>query len=192
MDVFYINLATEVFPNAKVVIDHFHVIAWGLKLMNELRRMWQTVEGKKFQIKPEIMKPIHKLSNAEFEKLKPCFEAFPEVKVAWKIIHQLRKIYWQQNWKQAESQLRKVVWLCEQSNIEQMKDLARTLKRKKYKILNYYISKTSNARTEALHARFETQKRLHCGIKNVERFAKRLMFCLLPFTELADIFTRSV
>ena len=172
--------------------DHYHVIAWGLRLMDELRTMIQSIERKKFQVKPLLMKSSHKLTDAEFERLQPCFEAFPDVKIAWQIIHQLRKVYWQKDWKKAHSQIRKVIWLCEQSQIEQMVNLGKTLKRRKTEILNYYISKASNAKTEALHARFETMKRLHCGIRNVERFAKRLMFCLLPFSILTELFTQSV
>jgi len=192
MDDFYINVAKECFPKAKIVMDHYHVIAWGLHLMQDVRTTLQTIHRKKFEVKHVLQKPANQLTAKEFEKLQPCFEAFPEVKVAWKIIHQLRKVYWQENWKKAESQLRKTIWWCEQSCIPEMKDLAKTLKRRKEHILNYYISKTTNAMTEALHSRFETMKRLHCGIRNVERFAKRLMFCLLPFSILTEIFTQRV
>ncbi len=192
MDMFYINLAKEVFPKTRIVMDHYHVIAWGLKLMNELRTSLQSVHKKKFLVSPILMKPIHKLTDDEFKKLQPCFETYPDVKRAWKIIHELRKVYWQKDHRKAHSQLRKVIWLCEQSVIREMEDLAKTLKRRKAEILNYYISGASNAKTEALHARFETMKRLHCGIRNVERFAKRLMFCLLPFSVLTELFTQSV
>lgn len=192
MDNFYINVGKQCFPNAKIVIDHYHVIAWGLKLMTSVRTTLQVIHKKKFDVKKLMMKPAYQLTEKEFQKLQPCFEAFPEVKVAWKIIHQLRKIYLQKNWKKGESQLRKVIWLCKQSHISEMEDLAKTLKRRKIYILNYYISKTTNAMTEALHSRFETMKRLHCGIRNVERFAKRLMFCLLPFSILTDILAQSV
>jgi transposase len=192
MDEFYINAAREVFPRARIVLDHYHIIAWGIHQMNTLRTILESVSGKKFQVKPILMKPIWHLTEEEFKKLEPCFTAFPEVKVAWKIVHELRKIYYQKDWRKAHSQLRRTVWLCEQSGIPEMKDLAKTLKRRKMEILNYYISRASNAKTEALHARFETMKRLHCGIRNVERFAKRLMFCLLPFSVLSHLFTQSV
>ena len=192
MDNFYINIAKECFPNAKIVIDHYHVITWGLRLMQSVRTTLQIIHRKNFDVKKLLQKPANQLTDDEFKKLQPCFEAFPEVKVAWKIIHQLRKIYWQKNWKKAESQLRKVVWLCEQSCIDEMKDLAKTLKRRKEHILNYYISKTTNAKTEALHSRFEMLKRQHYGIRNIERFSKRLMFCLLPFSILTDIFAQTV
>ena len=192
MDYFYINIAKECFPNAKIVTDHYHVIAWGLKLMDSLRTTLQVVHRKKFDVRKLLRKVSYQLTEKEFEKLQPCFEAFPEVKIVWKIIHQLRKVYWRKDWKKAESQLRKVIWLCKQSHISEMEDLAKTLRRRKEHILNYYISKTTNAMTEALHSRFETMKRLHCGIHNVERFAKRLMFCLLPFSILTEILTRTV
>lgn len=189
MDVFYINLAREVFPEVKIVIDHYHVIAWGLMLMNQLKTMLQNIERKKFNVRHLLMKPAHKLTGKELESLRPCFKAFPEVKTAWKIIHQLRSIYYQKNWKEGYSQLRKVIWYCEQSGIDHMEDLAKTLKRRKYEILNYYISRTTNAKTEALHSRFETIKRMHCGIKNVDRFAKRLMFCSLPLSFILNNFS---
>lgn len=192
MDVFYINTIKTCFPNARITIDKYHLIAWGLKLMQTRRRLLQTVHNKKFEINKLLMKPIHKLTTEEYNKLQPCFTEFREVKVAWKIIHELRRIYWQSNWKKAESQLRKVLWLCDQSYIPEMEDLAKTLRSKKEYILNYYISKITNAKTEALHGRFEAMKRQHCGISNVERFAKRLMFSLLPFAFLADIFAQSV
>lgn len=192
MDPFYMNVGREVFPNAHIVIDHYHVIAWALRLMDEVRRNLQTLHKKKFQVKHILMKPIHKLTNKEFEKLQPCFQAFPEVKKAWIIIDQLRKVYWQSNWKESCSELRKTIWYCEQSEITEMATLAKTLRRWKQEILNYYLSKTTNAYTEGTHTRFELIKRDHCGIRNIERFAKRLMFSLMPFSVITQIFAQSV
>ncbi len=63
-----------------------------------------------------------------------------------------------------------------------MKDLANTLTRWFDEILNYYLSKTTNAYTEGIHNHFERIKRNHFGIRNVERFCKRLLFCVLPMT----------
>ena len=190
MDSFYINVAREVFPNACVVIDHYHVIAWGLHLLEELRRNLQVIHRKKFEVRHLLMKPAHKLIEEEYKKLQPCFEAFPEVKRAWKIIQQLRRVYWRATWKQACSELRKTIWYCHQSMIPEMENLAKTLKRRKQEILNYTISKTTNAFTEGSHTRFELIKRHHCGIRNIERFAKRLMFCFMPFTIIAQIFAQ--
>ena len=193
MDPFYINIGKECFPKAHIVIDHYHVIQWGLQKLDRVRCILQTVHKKNMMnIKHILLKSNFQLKEEEFLKLKGWFEKFPELKTAWKIIHQFRKIYWQKNWKQAYSQLRKVIWLCNQSKISDMEDLAKTLMRWKFEILNYYISKTTNAKTEALHNRFETIKRLHCGVRNIKRFSKRLMFCTLPFSIISYIFAQTV
>ncbi len=192
MDPFYINVAKKVYPNANIVIDHYHVIALALRQLSALRTNLQVLHRKKFQVKHLLMKASHKLTDEEFNKLQPCFEAFPEVKRAWKIIHQLRRVYWQNNWKKGCSQLRKTIWLCEQSEIFEMRSLAKTLRKHKKNILHYYISKTTNAYTEGTHTKFELIKRDHCGIKNIERFSKRLMFCFMPFTVITQIFAQSV
>ena len=192
MDPFYINVAKKCFPYAKIIIDHYHVIAWGLTLLDQLRRNLQVVHKKTFAVKHALRKTSPQLNDKERSELQKCFKAFPEVKRAWYIIQELRGVYWQKNWRKAYSKLRKVIWFCEQAGIPEMEDLAKTLKRWKMEILNYYISRTTNACTEALHGRFENIKRQHFGIRNVERFAKRLMFCMLPFSIIAQIFTRTV
>jgi len=192
MDPFYINLAKEVFPNARIVIDHYHVIAWSLKLMNETRTSLQIVHKKKFDIKQLLVKSVYRLDEDELSKLQPCFEAFPEVERSWEIVNQLRKVYRQTNWRKANSELRKTICYCEQSLVPEMKSLAKTLRKHKEGILNYYISKTTNAYTEGVHRRYELIKRGHCGIRNVERFSKRLMFCMLPFSVIAQILAQSV
>ena len=190
MDPFYVNLLRDVFPKANPVIDHYHVIACGNKHLDDMRRMLQTMSGKKFKVKQLLYKASHKLTEKEIAKLNDCFAAFPDLKRAWKIIHQLRKIYWQDNWKKADSQLRKVIWYCEQSCIDEMSVLGKTLKRWRYSILNWYISNTTNAYTEGIHRSFELIKRQHCGVQNLERFAKRLMFGMMPFTIITEMFAQ--
>jgi len=188
LDAYYISLVKECFPNARVVADHYHVVAWAVKKMEDFRRLLQQMEGKKADIgiRKLLTKASHTLTESEFQKLKHFFLIFPEVKLAWKCVHQVRRIYWQKNWKKGESQLRKALWLCEKSCIPEMKELAKTLRRHKPNILNYYLSKTTNAFTEGVHTRFELLERGHCGVKNMDRFAKRLLFSFLPFSLIAQ------
>ena len=182
MDSFFIAVIKECFPNAKIVIDHFHVIQWGVHLLKEEKKIFQDINNEKYRINQYLMIPAHKLKNAEYQKLKKVFDKVPELKSDWKIIHQLRKVYWQSSREDAEKQLKHVIGLCEKSKSRYMKDLSRTLKKWYDKILNYYISKSTNAYTEGIHNHFERIKRNHFGIKNIERFCKRLLFCLMPMS----------
>lgn len=184
MDTYYINVAKECFANARIVIDHFHLIAWALKKLDDIRRSSQQLAKKSATtgVRQLLMKPSHTLKEDEFKTLEAFFVEYPEVKVAWKCVHQVRRIYWQKNWKEGHSELRKAIWFCEQSGILELQELANTLKKHKENILNYYISKSTNAYTEGVHTRFELLERGHCGIANMERFAKRLMFAFIPFS----------
>ena len=191
MDTFYLAVAEECFPKAHIVIDHFHILQHAFKLADELRTTLQAVHKKKFAVKQIMRKNPHELKEDEWKKLNECFNHFPDLRRAWNIMQEVRAIYRQRNWKIGCSQLRKTVWYCKQSCIPEMEALGKTLSRWKEMILNYYISKTTNAYTEGIHTRFELIKRQHCGIRNVERFAKRLMFCMLPFSIITHIFTQS-
>jgi len=191
MDTFYLGVAERCFPNARIVIDHFHILQLSFRLSDEFRNTLQVIHKKKFAVRQIMRKSEYELTEREWGKLNECFESFPDLKRVWIILQEVRKIYRQGNWKTGNSQLRKAVWYCKQSDIPEMESLAKTLTRWKEMILNYYISKTTNAYTEGIHTKFELIKRQHCGIRNVERFAKRLMFCMLPFTIITQIFAQS-
>lgn len=190
MDTFFIAIIRECFPNARVVVDHFHIIQWGIKLIKDQKMIIQEVKHEKFPINQLLMKPAQKLAGDEFQKLEKCFAKAPKLKESWKILHQLRKVYWQPDYRKAHHQLRYVIWRCRQSGIQEMNDLANTLTRWFNEILNYYISKTTNAYTEGIHNHFERIKRNHFGVRNLDRFCKRLLFCLMPISIFADIITQ--
>lgn len=191
MDPFYLNVVKECFPKANVVIDKFHVIQWSIKLMEDLRRLLQTVHKKKFKVASFIKKDPSQLEDKEWKVLGECFDYYPELKRAWVIVQEVRKIYRKKDYRKASSQLRKVIWYCDQSGIDEMGQLAKTLRHWREPILSYYISQTTNAYTEGMHNKFETLRRGHCGIRNVERFARRLMFCMLPFSIIIQQFAQS-
>lgn len=192
MDRFFVAVIHECFPNAKIVTDHFHVIQWAIKLIKDQKKILQEVNKEKYSIDRLLMVPAHKLTKEEFEKLNKCFEKVPELKKSWKILHQLRRVYWQDNCKMAHKQLCHTIRLAKRSNICEMKDLAKTLENWFESILNYYISKTTNAYTEGIHTHFERIKRNHFGIRNIDRFCKRLLFCLLPISIFTEMFVQGL
>ncbi len=186
MDSFYINTAKYCFPKAHIVIDHYHVIALALRKLDELRLLIQSTSDIKLP-KRILHKHRHKLSEKDKFKLDECLKENPEIRSMWIIIQELRKVYRKKNWKAGDSQFRWVLKLCKDSCLTEANELAKTLKRWRPNILNYYISRTTNAFTEGTHTKFEMIKRQHCGIRNVERFAKRLIFCTLPFHFILQI-----
>jgi len=194
VDMSNVPIATlrKYFPKAHIVIDHFHIIQNAIKLMDQHRYLLQQTDMVKIPIKYELAKPIHKLKQGEYDKMKPYLDQHLTLKCFWKTVHQLRKVYWQKDHKKARSQLRYVIWLCEQNGIPEMETLAKTLRKWSEEILSYYISKTTNAYTEGIHTRFELIKRNHFGIRNMERYAKRILFCLTPALIFSDFVSNFV
>ena len=190
MDSFFTAIIKQCFPKARIVVDHFHVIQWAIKLIKDQKLVAQEVKHEKFPINQLLMKPAQKLTEVEFQRLQKCFYKVPQLKESWKILHQLRKVYWQSDYRKARHQLRYVIWLCRKSGICEMDDLANTLTRWFEEILNYYISKTTNAYTEGVHNHFERIKRNHFGIRNIDRFCKRILFCLMPMSIFTQIITQ--
>lgn len=190
MDTFFLKVIRICFPNAKIVVDHFHIIQWALKLIKDQKTVWQEIKKNKYPINRLLAVPIHKLKKKEFDILNNCFKEIPELKESWKILHQLRSVYWQDSFKEGYYRLNQVIRLCNRSGIIEMKELARTLERWKEEILNYYLSKTTNAYTEGIHNHFERIKRNHFGVRNINRFCKRLLFCLIPWSVFVEIFVQ--
>ena len=181
MDTFFVSVIKECFPNAVIVIDHFHVIQGAVHLLKEEKNVFQDINNEPYRINQLLMIPTHKLSPKQFEKLEEVFKKVPKLKKDWKTIHQLRRVYWQKDREAGKKQLKYVISLCKESDSKYIyKDLVGTLTRWFNEILNYYLSKTTNAYTEGVHTRFELLKRSHFGIKNIERFCKRLLFFMMP------------
>lgn len=187
-----IAILRKYFPNTRIVIDKFHVIQNAIRLMDQHRYLLQQTDRVRIPIKYELTKPIHKLKQEEYDKIKPYLDKHLTLKCFWKTLHQLRKVYWQKDHRKARNQLRYVIWLCEQNGIPEMETLAKTLRKWSEEILNYYRSKTTNAYTEGVHTRFELIKRNHYGIRNMERYAKRILFCLTPILISSDFVSNFV
>ena len=50
MDSFFPAVIKECFPNAKIVIDHFHVIQWAVYLLKEEKKIFQDINNEKYKI----------------------------------------------------------------------------------------------------------------------------------------------
>lgn len=190
MDRFFVQIIKDSFPNAKIIVDHFHVIQWGLKLTKDERKMLEDIRKEKYPINQLLGVLPSKLKPDEFEKLNHYLKKESSLEACYFILNELRKFYWQSSYKKAYKQLNHIIRLCKRSEISRMMELAGTLERWFEEILNFHISRTTNAYTEGMHNHFERIKRNHFGIRNIKRFCKRLLFCLIPITTFIEIFVQ--
>lgn len=187
------SVALNCFPLAKIVIDQFHVIQYCIWNLDKYRCRIQKM--KKLNLMPAkqlLGKPYYKLTDEEKVKLSLCLLEYPDLKEGYEILQNLRKIYSAKSYLEAKKQLDYVIELCNNSQIPDMLDFIKTLLRWYSEILNYHLSKTTNAFTEGIHNRFECIKRNHYGVKNYDRFVKRLMYTFIPATLFTELLSKVV
>lgn len=175
------------------MIDRFHVIQYCIRALDKYRRRKQRMENINLMPAKQLLaKPYYKLEDIEKVKLFLCFLEYPDLKEGYKIITNLRKVYTLETRQQAVNQLDYVINLCKQSQIPDMIEFRDTLLRWHDEILNYHLSRITNAFTEGIHNRFECIGRNHYGVRNYQKFVKRLMYIFIPASLFTDLLFKVV
>ena len=175
------SAVTDVFPDATLVYDHFHVV----KLMNEkltkLRRDLQReadVLGKKMlkgtrwllTRNPENLDP----DRNEIERLFEALEFNRPLATAYYMKEDLRMLWKQDNVEAAERHLDIWIERAENSGIAVLKTMGRTLGACREGLLNWYRHPISTGPLEGFNNKAQTMKRQAYGYRNMDFFMLKL------------------
>jgi transposase len=175
----YLKTIKEVLPQAKVVIDHFHVISYANKQIDEQRRIIQ--DYRKKEIPKKIwLKNKENLDKKEKEKIKKFLKKFPEMKLYWLAKEKLRQMYTKPNRTEAQKLLRAIINKLANTDDPGLHKWAKTLTRFEDQILNYFDSGgLTNAYTEGVNNKLKLIKRTSFGFRNKEVFIAKALFSFL-------------
>ena len=182
----YLTVLKEVFPDAIIVVDRFHVVKDMIKRVEEMRRIMQT-EGKIGNEKMNrflFAKNREDLSEEEQEKIKKIFEKskkFPALQNAYFVKEKVREIYRARNKKEAERKFAMLISQLEQFEVGKIKEMRDTLKRWKPYILNFFESRTTNAFIEGCHNKIKLLKRMSYGFRNFNNYVLKITLAFAPF-----------
>lgn len=195
MDDGAITVAREIFPQAFIVIDRFHVVMDANQRLNEARLIEQEIQNqnraKKGQGREKIAIQLLRLAKEHLHKeekreLEALFLKYPRLKIWYTVKEKLRDVYNAANGKEAEGELTDLIqMLSVQDDIELIR-WGRSLKYYKTEILNYFIYKTTNAYTEGLHVRCKLVQRLSCGFRNADVYIRKALLMLLPLSVIVS------
>lgn len=166
-------------PQAKVVIDHFHLIADANKRIDEERRIIQGVFKTEIP-KKLFLKSKENLKEEEKTKMEKFFEKFPDLKTYFFIKEELRTLYRIKNKIEAKTKLETIIRTASHQYDRGLSLWARTLFYWKEEILNYFDSPITNAYTEGLHTKFKLIKRTGFGFKNKEIYIRKIALSCIP------------
>lgn len=183
------------FPNAKVVIDHFHVISYLNQLISEEYRLCKNTmnkedQNKKLPYKTKGLGVVMKLyeggkywKKRDEEKIRQIFQIFPRIAELWYWKEEVRRIYWEcKNKNEARER-----WQLVLNNLDKVPQ--KTLTEHLENILNYFDKRSTNAVTEGYHTKFKLIKRYSYGLKNPDVYVKKLLLGFVNSKKLINTHT---
>ncbi len=170
------------FPEARVVVDHFHVIAESNRKMDEARKIEQDVQRRK---KVKIPKKIflvagEKLSTDEKMKVNELLDRYPTLKGFYWAKEKMRELYQQNSLGEAAKLLDNIIFNLKSSDDGELIRWGNSLKHWRGPILNYFASRTTNGFTEGCNTKIKMLKRLSYGLRNVEVYWRKMLLGFAP------------
>lgn len=189
------KMSQEVFPQATLTVDKFHVIKQVLDVLqairieakNELKKEdtneiikeygWSKVELLE-KSRYILYKQIEDLSTDELIVAKALFKYFPKIKEAYYLIEEFRNWYSKDNKNTNKWHLEKTLgnWLVKIENcgIKQFNFIRKMVTKHEKEIINYFETNHTNAKAENLNAKIQRFLIGNYGLRNRDFFYYRL------------------
>ncbi len=174
--------AEAIFPKARVVVDHFHVIADSNRRMDEARRIEQEEWGnKKLRIPKKIfLVGREKLSEERRERVDDLLSRYPSLRGFYWAKEKIRELYRQESREDATRLMDNIILNLKSSNDGELIRWGNTLKRWREPILNYFDNHTTNGFTEGCNTKIKMLKRTSYGLRNVEVYWRKMLLGFVP------------
>lgn len=195
MDDGAINVVGELFPNAIVVIDKFHVVADAGHRLNEARLIEQEIinqqRAKRKMGRIDIPIQLFRLAKenlheGEKKDLENLFQQYPRLKIWHTAKEMLRDVYRAGDRAEGDKRLSGLILMLKVQDDAELVRWGRSLKYYKEEILNYFTYRTTNAYTEGIHVRCKLVQRLSCGFRNADVYIRKALLMLLPLSVIVS------
>jgi len=166
------KVVKEVFPNAKIVIDRFHVMQPVIKELNQLRKS----TGIKIKDSRYILlKNNINLTEEQKIKLEDILKCSKRLRLAYTLKEDFRTIF--ETCKTPEDGQEKLQdWLQKAKVVYGA--VLETIRKHLENICNYFLSRTTSGVMEGINNRIKLIKRQAYGFVNFTNFRSRLLACL--------------
>ena len=177
----YKSWIQDFFPNAQIVADKFHL----LRLLNgTLIKERSQLEGNKWNQKARrlLLSSAHKLDWFDKSDLweylnQPGHERLKQLYIAKERLYTLFRC---RGLNKARWALHKMIGQFKASPIPEIKRLGNTLWRWSSEILNYFLTRYTNARVEGFNGKTKLVKKLAYGFRSFKNYRLRLIGACLP------------
>jgi transposase len=175
----YRDVVKTCFPNAKIVIDKFHVIRQVLWAFDRVRKE----EQKKFtddrrvyfkRSRTLFMKKPEKITEAQSDQLNAMLHISERLRKAYAIVNEFREFMKSENSKQARKALGRFM-MMQNYNLPEFDSVFRMISNWDKYILNAFDVPYTNGYTEGINNKIKVLKRISYGMRNFDRFRNRIL-----------------
>ena len=195
MSPMYKKICVDLFPNATLSVDKFHVIKQVLDVLQSLRieaKNELRIEQNNLTIAPYgwskmelleksryiLYKKSEDLNEDEMIVAKLLFEHYPVIKKGFDLVEEFRNWYAKENKRYPRMYLEKMLgdWLVKVENcgIKQFKFIRKMVEKHENEIINYFEAMHTNAKAENLNAKIQRFIIGNYGLRNKDFFYYRL------------------
>ncbi|MGF1494019.1 MAG: ISL3 family transposase [Microcoleaceae cyanobacterium] len=165
------KVVQEVFPNAVIVIDRFHVMKAVNQELNKIRKQVGIYDrGSKFI----LLKNKDDLTEEQSQKLEQILSRSKRLEKAYRWKEDFREIY-EQHITVEEGKQEMEKWLKQACSI--YAEAITTIRNHLEGICNYFLSRTTSGAMEGINNRIKLIKRQAYGFRNFDNFRERLLAC---------------
>jgi len=167
-------------PQAKVVVDKFHLIRHINGALDKVRSRLQggSRRGKRrdlFKNRYTLLKGTERLADWERARLSQLFYCYPDLERAWRFKESFRAWYKERDRSRAEERLGLLEDGIGNDSLPEFKELLHTLGNWREEILNYFDYRITNGFVEGKNNRIKTIKRMAYGYRNMDNFRMRIL-----------------
>jgi transposase len=173
------SVAKICFPNAKVVVDRYHVSRQVIWAMENVRKAEQKRLSDRFRkyfkrSKALLNKSIAKLTADEMEQLALMFQISPRLATAYRLKNEFLKIMHTDS-ATAKSLLAQWLFDAENAKFSEFASCIKAYRNWAEEILNALDVPWSNGFTEGCNNKTKVLKRVCFGVRNFPRFRNRIL-----------------
>jgi len=182
----YQNVAAEKLPNARRIVDRFHVMK---NLNDALTKARRAIQKEADEETKEILKGCRwllvknreNLNAEEQQKLRTMLEASPELKACYEFKEAFRDLFNQElDYQSAEERLLDWVARVEASSFRALQFFVKTLRNWWQQILNYFVGRYTNGFAEGVNLKIKMLNRRGYGYHNFNSFRLHVLVAFDP------------
>lgn len=171
----YKNFIENYFPNAKVVVDKFHVI----RLIHPAIRKYRkeaTGDKRSNPIRHLLLKNRSRLKAYQKRAVTRFCKENPNVNEVYRFKERITNFYNIKGFNQASRVLTKITDDMAESKLKEIISLRKTLMKWRTEILRYFKTGLTNARVEGFNRKCKLIQRTSYGLKSFENYRLRALY----------------